>query len=242
MTAGAQLTTSIWWPGNIDFYIGYVASVVGKEGDKTTLLLSFDKETNITNLPMPQTAASNYTVAPFSLGMYEVTSIKDVGEQTFRSDCTTRQGAGGDVCTYSTNGRAYWSEFCVDHTETVDLLIKTYRYTMSDSTAPPSVETVIASYNPLTNTYPAWCKSSGYNIPESEATTVVTWPARSAQQHRVVITAGAEKLTATAGATPTSTGPAATGTGKAGDNKGDATRQVAPALVGLGAAVAAFIL
>lgn len=245
-TAAAQITTSVWVPGSRSFHVGYEASVIAKNGNKTTLALNFDKDTDTSRLAAESIGPIIYTIAPNSWEVYTTTTLSPQGDYTEKTDCTRQADPDQAICAVSFNGRAAWAGYCQDHTETVSEVRKTYRYTDRAS----SVETVQVTYNPLTESYPAWCKS-GTSLPESEAVSVLTVAASRLQMYPIVITAGVEKLGASAGATPTTTGPQVTGassgsgtptTGAASQQSTGAGVMVAPAFAGLGAAIAAYML
>lgn len=245
-SVSAQVTTSVWFPGVSETeHIGYVASVIARSGDKTTLAVKFDDKTNTTSLFAEENGPETITLAPNAWQVLTTTTFTGSGDYTNLAACS--KGPDNAICTASSNGGFAWSELCRDHTETGNQVTRTYLYTDRFS----SVESVTVSYNPLSNSYADFCKSSGTTLPESAAISVMTVGLSRIQAYPIVITAGLEKLEATAGASPSTTGASVTGrpTGSQTTNApaqqstgAAAGGKIAPAFVGLGAAMAAYML
>ncbi|KAH7401198.1 hypothetical protein BKA66DRAFT_405824 [Pyrenochaeta sp. MPI-SDFR-AT-0127] len=228
--AAAQLTTSAWLPGSADFNDTLVASVVAQDGDHTTLALAFLDGPTQSDEIYPR-APPTVTIGGTTFVAYEVTAVDPLGESdntvTVSLECTRSGASAAPTCTMSTKGAdAVISELCAGLT--------------AQSHATPTLTL------------------SG----DAEA---------SLNDFQVIITAGVEKLDASAAATPTASGAsvtrsssgsssvAAAGSGPSASgpsasaaassssvpqqssNAAAPMRTIAPALAGLGAAVAYFL-
>lgn len=255
--AAAQVTTSIWLPaapyGQEQFE--FQASVVGVDGDAVTMAIGMDSGdfagTSETITYHGTTAFENVITTTDSYGDWE-------GDMTVSYGCS-KEG-NKPVCTYSYNGPIAWSSYCEEYSSYTEVITTTETYTRRAST-----------YE-LTETYdyrtevPDFCMT-GSVLPESIAIDTVSAEGTDVQTYAVTITAGASKLGATAGATPTgsasktgtssasptasptggnnSTGPAGTPSQSAPAEQSTAAaapmKTLAPALAGLGALVAALL-
>ncbi|KAF2683696.1 hypothetical protein K458DRAFT_418683 [Lentithecium fluviatile CBS 122367] len=256
--AAASITTSIWLPGSPSDSENYEfkASVVGAEGDQVTLAVQIDDgyytDSTETITFHGSTAFENVVTTTDSYGDYE-------GDLTISYGCS-KQG-NRPVCVYSSNGPVAWSSYCEMYTDYTDVVTSTMTYTYdSPASTVEQVETI--SFNDV---IPGFCRT-GSLLPESYAINTVSVRASQVQTYAITITAGEEKLSATAGATPTNSGASATTTGNvtptgspSGSNStipasspttGGPAQQtsnaaamvtVAPALAGLGALVAALL-
>jgi hypothetical protein len=273
-SAAAQITTSFWMPyGVLDAgEAGYVGSVIGVDGDKTTLQIEYDDDTD--------TDAYYYSDTPQTITLggstyYEeiiTTTVDYYGDYTWSIGCSQAESTRAQPkCTESSNGAYIWSAYCDYYTgsyteayTTTELVTWT-----SDEYGPATTETYIETYDPATY-IPDFCTNSGSSaIPESLATTSETLSASYVETYQLVITAGTEKLSSgsssgsstasgsgSSRATTTGTGAqsGATGasqgqqTGTAGgipDGTGAASMPMitrAPMMAGLGLAVAALAL
>jgi hypothetical protein len=259
VAATAQVTTSIWMPSPYqdDTHIGFYASVVGVSEGKTTLALSFDNKTDL--------ATAGYVVEdePNTMTFYgnnrfeSVTTTSEVDNGpalTMGYGCEeTRAGA---VCRFASEGPAVYSSKCASYSDYTDVYTTTREIAYgADYTV---TETSTIDYR---TRVPAYCKS-GSTLPESVVAHTYSIEKHEIATYQVVITAGAEKLSATAGATPASSVPAPTGSGAFSLHRGQnvvptetgsapvvqatgaagALLPLHPALAGLGAAAVAFML
>lgn len=262
--ASAQVTTSLWMPSPYqgDTHIGFQASVVGVGEGKTTLALSFDNETDL--------ATAGYIVEdePNTMTFYgnsrfeslTTTTDADGAALTMGYGCQETSARGGisvgAVCRFASEGPAVYSSYCASYSDYTGVSIKTKEITHGDDYT--ATETTTIDYR---TRVPSFCKS-GSELPESLMANTYTIEQKEIATYQVVITAGAEKLSATAGATPSSSGPAPTGTGAFTLHQGQnvvpsqtgsvqpaqetgaagALLPPHPALAGLGAAAMAFLL
>lgn len=270
-TASASVTTSIRMPGPnygeaADY--SYLGSVVGVNGDKTTLALEYDFGTTSDYF------GHNYEAETYTLiggtrieGRTSTADIGDGGDFTASVGCDV-PSTGKATCTYSENGAYLASMYCSNVKEYATPVTTTYAYTYtSDEYGPATTETYVETYGGLDDfpsylePYIEFCSTGGSALPEEIAIATETFKPKYVQNYQVIITAGEEKLKATAGSTPsnseakptgTATGTAATGTATSATGSTDAPqaeftgaaapmRALAPALAGLGAAMAAFM-
>lgn len=245
--AAAQLTTSAWLPGSADFNDTLVASVVAQDGDHTTLALAFLDGPTQSDEIYPR-APPTVTIGGTTFVAYEVTAVDPLGESdntvTVSLECTRSGASAAPTCTMSTKGAdAVISELCAGLT--------------AQSHATP-VEGAQYCTDSAALTFEQTLTLSG----DAEA---------SLNDFQVIITAGVEKLDASAAATPTASGAsvtrsssgsssvAAAGSGPSASgpsasaaassssvpqqssNAAAPMRTIAPALAGLGAAVAYFL-
>lgn len=264
--AAAQLTTSVWLPGSdIDDYSqrGYVdtfsASVVAKDGDKTVMALQGSVESATRGAYRSPT--QTFTFHGSTSFEYLSTYNSRVGyERTYSMGCSLAESTKA-VCAEATTMPNMYSSYCAYYTssQTPDVYTTTRRITYSN---PP--QTVTQVYTSTDNYYynirtPSVCLS-GSTLPESfYRSTFTVRP----ETYQVVVTAAAEKLTASGSATPTATSGSGSGassgsTGSAGpQNTGSPSSSgtnapapnrnaapmitLAPAMAGLGAAAAFFL-
>ncbi|KAK7188501.1 hypothetical protein DPSP01_010917 [Paraphaeosphaeria sporulosa] len=263
--ATAQVTTSIWMPSPYqeDTHIGFYASVVGVSEGKTTLALSFDNKTDL--------ATAGYIVEdePNTMTFYgssrfeSVTTTTDVSDGlalTMGYGCQETSARGGvsvgAMCRFASEGPAVYSSVCEKYSDYTDVYTTTKEFAYGDDYT--VTETTTIDYR---TRVPSYCKS-GSTLPESIIANTYMIEQEEIATYQVVITAGADKLSATAGATPSSSGPAPTGTGAFTLHKGQnvvptetgsalpvqetgaagALLALHPALAGLGAAAMAFLL
>lgn len=267
--AAAQLTTSMWLPGGSDYYQyseryidAYNASVVAKEGDKTVLALQ--PVIASATRGAYRASAATMTVHGTTSFEYITTQNSRVGyESTYSMGCSLAESTKV-ICAEATTGPNMYAEYCSYYTasQSLEVYTTTRRYTYSN---PPQTVTQIftsteSDYRQNYKT-PSPCLS-GSTLPESYYRTSYT--ARP-ETYQVVITAAAEKLTASSTSTPNSTNSTAstTSSGASGSgstqntgapgtsgNNAPAPNQnaaapmitLAPAMAGLGAAAAALFL
>jgi hypothetical protein len=271
-TATAQYTTYIRIPsgppdGSADY--DYEASVVAVEGGKTTLVMAvnYNDEDGIVYSGMSETITfdgSTWMETSFT------TSMAEDNDYAYSFGCSMPVNTRSDVaCTYSQNGPYIVSQYCEEYSSYAVGTTETYLYTYtSDLSGPESVETIIETYDGILSDIPDYCTEGASTLPESVAVQTVEMSGTDARYVSVVVTAGQDKLGATAGATPSNTGARPTGTtatgletvftqsGQSGSPTGptDAPAApentnaalpmvtIAPALAGLGVAMAALVL
>ena len=253
--ASAQVTTSLWMPSPYqdDTHIGFHASVVGVSEGKTTLALSFDNKTDL--------ATAGYIVEdePNTMTFYGSSRFESLTTTTDADGAALTMGYGchevsarggvsvGAACRFASEGPAVYSSYCASYSDYTGVSTETRDHT-----------TTTIDYR---TRVPSFCKS-GSKLPESIIANTYTIEQKEIATYQVVITAGAEKLSATAGATPSSSVPAPTSTGAFKLHQGQnvvpsqtgsaqpthetgaagALLPLHPALAGLGAAAMAFLL
>jgi hypothetical protein len=271
-TVAAEITTSIRLPSGPtggDKY-QYSASVVAVDGDKTTMAIAmaFDGEIEYSSAMTETITIGGSTWLESSY----ITSMKDDADYSYSVGCSlpanTRESL---TCTYSENGAYLVSAYCETESIWGAPSTETYEYTYTtDEFGPASVETIVETYGGDVSNMPDICTSGASTFPESIAVQTVTLKGTYARYMDVVVTAGEEKLGASAGATPTSSGARSTGsatgtssvsfTTSTASGSGSSTAPtdapaapestnaaapmitMAPALAGLGVAMAAFVL
>ncbi|KAJ4288392.1 hypothetical protein N0V90_011627 [Kalmusia sp. IMI 367209] len=259
----AETTTSIWMPSPYnanETHIGFYASVVGVSDGKTTLALQFDNNTNLRTAGYEIDDEPN-TMTFFGSSRFESvttsTELFDGPELTVMYGCQLTSGTYrrsstvGAVCRYSSDGPAVYSSFCGYYSDYTDVYTRTMEYTYDE---PYSVVTETTTIDYRTR-IPSYCES-GSSLPDSVVANTYTIEKSEIATYQVVITAGEEKLSATAGATVSNGGAAITGTGASPNNvptgtggapaeetgAAGAVLPLHPALAGLGAAAMAFLL
>lgn len=256
MTASAALTTTIRGP----FFGGddetYTASLIGVEKpDRTTIALEMTYQPGFDTSVAPETETQ--TLTWFGSTRIEAISstsdIEGMGPLSVKIQCDMPTKGDG-ACTYSYGGDYFKNNYCASYTGivtetyteeydgTTSIYEETYDYRSMFTSAGIEVDAILDM-----------CTGNG-KIPKELAVFTETLSKSDMSTATVVITAGDEKLRATAGATPNGNGPEPTGTqvevespsktGAAGapESTGAAVLNAVPALAGLGAAVAAFML
>jgi hypothetical protein len=204
--AAAQVTTSIWLPGAPygEDNIAFQASVVNVDGDAVTMAIGMDSEEYLSASETVtfhgSTAYENVITTSDSYGDYE-------GDLTVSYGCT--KDGNKPVCTYSYNGPVAWSSYCEDYTSYTKVVTSTQTYTYD---SPESTVEQIETYD-YRDQVPDFCLT-GSVLPDKYAINTVEADDTDVQTYAVTITAGENKLSATAGATPT--GSAASSTKKTG--------------------------
>lgn len=274
-TATAQLTTSVRFPAGppdaaaMDYL--FAGSVVAVDGDKTTMAMAmtFDGDDEGIEWSGGMTETVTFDGSTWMETQY-TTSMEAKDDYSYSFGCNmpanTRESL---TCTYSENGPFIVSTYCESLSSYYGDSTQTYLYTYSsDEFSPGTVETVIETYDFGSSEIPDYCTNGGSIFPESMAIQTIELSGTNARYIDVVVTAGQEKLGASAGATPTSSGARSTATdgtvfttfisstGQNGsptgptdvpaapENTNAAAPMVtlAPALAGLGVAMAAFVL
>jgi hypothetical protein len=198
--------------------VGYDASIINVNGDRTTMAIIFDKESRPhwgTNYFSSDITSETITVAPtFFEIFYTATTMYDYRDSpfTFSQGCTKGVASSAiPTCTQSTDspdifplvcrGAEYRNKFCTEGT-TVPESFKRQTYVMDES----------------------------FHVVD----------------YQVVITAGEEKLRATNTAVqvtrPGNDGPTGGATAGSGTGVAMPMKTVGPAVAGLGAAMAVFVL
>lgn len=263
--AAAAITTTVMMPSNLDSEeVGYYGSVVGAENGKTTLALVYDNDTDTDNLYRIRSWPNTFTFQGSTSfeAVYTTSESFEQGDMTISVGCSVpAKTRAKPTCTYSTNGALAYKSMCSPYSTYTDVYTTTYEYTYSsDRYGPESTETYVETVD-YRSYIPSFC-TEGTTIPESYAVDTMTLSRSRINEFQVVITAGEEKLSATAGSSASGSGPAPTGTGAQGTagngtsptgpsaaasapiNTGAAMPMItaAPMLAGLGAAVAALVL
>lgn len=257
--ATAELTTSFWMPSQRMVLgtdrIRWKASVVGAEGDRVTLAYTWDDDPDYDNLGFNINRNELQTVT-FASTMWEYSmSAGALGESTITGDdqwvkCE-KQSTGPVTCTQSL-GSWYLNGACRPASQ--PLVLFTSLWTFSDP-GTSGVETIVRSWGGYTRGVSEWCTKEGAETPGPIATfTQDPNEGYGLATYQFIITAGEEKLSATAGAGPTASDTKPTGTesgsgGAIGNGPAEPTgtgaaapmKTMAPLMAGLGAAVAVFM-
>jgi hypothetical protein len=267
-TASAQVTTSFWMPyiGLGTDNIGFVGSVINANQTHTTVVVDYDEGTNKSALGIgdgPQTM----TIGPTIFGTkydFNLAGLDDDSEDGYSIDCdwpTPEEADSNRTCTVSYPqeiASLFYCEGTVYDSTTADIWTRTHTYPARGS-EPAGTETIRQTFSygygseVLDNTakLPECSASGGFEGGYFETVGVT---ATEVSTFYLVLTAGTEKLEATAAATPTMSSAMSTGTAEdATIASGSAALPEvteagapmvtgAPLLVGLGAAVAAFFV
>lgn len=265
-SATAQITTSIWaYQGFIktDKY-GYYGSVVAVDGVHTTLALTYDNGTDLDALGF-SSSPETYVVGPaywegsatnrFADHRTESGDIKsDDNVQKFWCEKKTTSGATPS-CTAS-YGRVFAVGLICNEPNTYQTKPSTIYHTRTNTysgrgTYSAGVETItdILTIPVDTRTPPDWCNEDTYPATFTGFVTTLGVPESEFASIQVVITAGQEKLSATAGASATPTNVQPTSSQSTSTRSALATftgaavpmRPIATAVAGLGVAIAAFV-
>ncbi|KAI4908163.1 hypothetical protein J4E90_008787 [Alternaria incomplexa] len=267
-SASAQVTTSFWMPSNglgTD-NIGFVGSVINANETHTTVAVEYDEGTDLDALSIGVNGPMTMTIGPEYYGTTVDVGIAGSGDDdeddTYALDCTwpTPEEAGSNrTCTVSyPPGLA--SLLCQNTayiSTTEEIWTRTHTYPARGS-EPAGTETVRQTFSygygsaVSSVSQPAYCSESG--APDEPYVSEVEIEATQFGTYYLVITAGTEKLEATAAATATmssamSTGAPTNATGASGTapvpevtEAGAPMVRGAPLLAGLGAAAAAFFV
>ena len=261
LVSAEQITTTFWAPKLGTDKLGYYGSVVGAENGHLTLALDYDNDTSPLMAERNSRSEKTWTVGST---MYEYSShfsVYDEGTTRlygvhFYCEKTDTASDAPATCTEKYEAglaSAFYCNVPVPRETDVQTLTETHYYG-SGIWGPPGVETLTPVYSQ--NEQLAWCSDAAANTSSfTSSWTLSGGQVSSPATFQVVITAGEEKMTATAGAgagtgaaKPTGTG-APTGTeGAAGSSSGNAAGHAAPmktgvpALAGVGALAAAFFL
>jgi hypothetical protein len=247
----AEYVTTAFWNVNSGFdRIGYYGSVVGAGDGAMTVALKYDNETEAV-MHANDRDKGTWTIGP---GWYEYATRAPNfdGHSTdgygLRVRCERADTANDAhvTCTEITDPElaSFW--YCDALTTTITDT-ETFEYG-SGTWGGPGVTTVtqVASQN---GNIP-WCSESSASLSSFTSTYEVSSDINGGiNTYQLVITAGQEKLAATAGASPSTNAAKPTGTGDvAGASSGTSVGVAAPvktgvpALAGVGALAAAFFL
>lgn len=239
------MTTSIWLPGASNANQSFVGSVITKSGDRTTLSVAFDGDASMTE---DYGIAPGYvTVGGTTYMAYQVTTSDSDSDPPVTVDlaCSRADGKAVPTCTYTMPDLATETASpCSSQTGVAVTMTDTPEYSSGDFS--PIVRTV-------TETRANACIGSVNPSDFSQTTTTLTGDEQYyLNNYKLVITAGTEKLNASAAMTPTGSGVPSTGAlVSSGTTKGPGAPQntgaatptlaMAPVLAGLGAAAAFFV-
>jgi hypothetical protein len=217
--AATDLTTSMWkpyvtirrWPSTYSETLGFYASVVNVGNDRTTLVGHFDDNTKPTRTQTDSKGIVTITVGPSYYNVVNpVTGNGPDGTttETWSGECTSSNQGAAIVCTEIVFGTGAFSSICSRKAYTGEASKSSFQFVSG---------------------YPLFCFNDTTVPPEYLATKLtVGVSSMTTFSNKVLITAGAEKLSAT---------PGVKATGGAGPMKTST-----PLLAGLGAAMAVFVL
>jgi hypothetical protein len=254
VVSAEYVTTTMWNVGGFD-RVGYYGSIIGAGDGVMTVALKYDNETNAV-MGAGDRDIGTWTLGP---GWYEYTTRAHVFDHhtdghglRVRCERTDTASDAHATCTQMMDPRLASAWYC-DVSPTTVTDIQTLEYG-SGMWGGPGVTTVtqVASLNENAT----WCSESSASLSSVTSTFEVSSDENGGMAtYQLVITAGQEKLAATAGATPSTNAAKPTGTGTstgAGDVAGASTGTSAglaapmktgvPALAGVGALAAAFFL
>ena len=263
-SASAQVTTSFWMPiyGLGTDNIGFVGSVIDANGTHTTVAVDYDEGTDTSALSLAADTPQILTIGPDFYGTkinIGLAASGDEEEDTYSLDCswpTPEEVGSNRTCTVSYPPEIA-RQLCENPTypstsERVWSRTHTFPARGSEPAGTETVrQTLSYGYGSAisTGTRSAFCSESG--TPDEGYTSVGELSGTEFGTYYLVITAGTEKLEATAAATPTmssamSTGASTDATGTSGTASAPEVTEAgapmvkgAPLLAGLGAAAAA---
>jgi hypothetical protein len=216
--SAANITTSIWLPGAANANQTFVGSVIEQNGDQTVLALTF---ANSVSMP------DYFRSAPDQV---------TVGGTTFVAYKVSATDAGSNATTATIELQCNRASGGISAVPTCTMSTLGAANVLGDVCAGLTVASL-----------PEYCtQSSAVNVEQ-----IQTFSGESqyfVNNYPLIITAGTEKLGASAAATPTTGSAAITvagaGSGSASQATGAALpmKTMAPALAGLGAAIGAFFL
>jgi hypothetical protein len=235
--ASAELTTTIWIPAYASEEPSSTTlkgSIVSVDGDRVTMKLEDDTETSLLG---PNTFTF---IGSTAFEAVQTTSMWQSNDYTLSHGCSLASD-GEPVCKYSMNGPAAWTLLCSPDVELGNQRKRSAKTKINDSF----------------DQVPEFCSEKASTIPEMYAVVVESSRGIGTQTQEIIITAGEEKLSATAGATPKNSAASPTPTGEAASlpkssTSGPSVAQqtdnaapmatLAPSFMGLAAFVAAMAL
>ncbi|PSN74231.1 hypothetical protein BS50DRAFT_11130 [Corynespora cassiicola Philippines] len=217
-SAAAQFTTtSVWMPGSIDSeYVGYYGSVVAKNGDTTTIALTVDNETDSSYVDYFENGPVSVTfhgetafdaVSTFSL-------LMDDAPVTVSHGCTRAGRSAQAECTQVVDSDKLFEFYCSGISDGPITTTMTYSYQSS-------VEYDTQTFAP--EDFGLEFCTEGSTVPDSERISIYSVQPENIGSYQLVITAGVEKLEASAGSTPSATSASATASGTAAEASGSAS-------------------
>jgi hypothetical protein len=264
-TGSAQITTSFvrqLVPLDTD-KIGYVGSVVAVNNSQTSVVLFFDNGTDASALSMVDgTYPQTMIIGPNLWGQQDdinfaiqESSTTALDANRFKLYCEGANAAAVNWTCTASYGPAIVGIFQCNtgggHSEaSTEFFYNTHSYPARLNYSAGS-ETILHSfvYAPDRTSIPDWCSGSPQDYPGEGSSTTFEAARTEFATYQVVLTAGLEKLDATQAATPTIESATPTGSGNATASAGSPDFTGAAAslagqqlLVGMGAAVAAFLL
>jgi hypothetical protein len=235
-TTAAQLTTSIAL-GKYYFgtdKIGFYGSVIGVSNSYTTMTLDLDNGTRLFN---SRSLPGIWTISPTS---FEVNfSNEDDQNQSCSWPASPPDAPGSCMISYGPN--AAQNALC--QSDELRTSYTTYTHTYSERLSYLAGEEILTQtfvFGPSSGGFPVYCTET-----ESHSAWSSTAPLdrEYIATYQVVVRAGQEKLSATPGTSAGGSGAVPTGTRPGVGSTGAAMpmKTVGPVVVGLGAAVAAFL-
>ncbi|OAL53750.1 hypothetical protein IQ07DRAFT_609030 [Pyrenochaeta sp. DS3sAY3a] len=217
-TTSAQITTALWFIGGYGLgtdKMGYYASVIGVNETSTTLELNYDNGTDTSALglvgsPFTMTFAPNvweqHTTYPLrgdpdDDNRWDIRCERSPETQSANATCTAiygRDAARRIICNPG-----------VRHNYT-NYFTKTNVYPARLSYS-SGIETITQTFvfSSVSRSTPAWCEDQSA-LPSEDLTSTIQAGPETFGTYQVIITAGIEKLPATAGATPSPNSAAST--------------------------------
>jgi hypothetical protein len=205
--AAAQITTSVWLPSSpySPDDTNFQASVIAAEGDHVTMAISLNVEDSYAGESTIETVTFHGSTSFENIVTYSDSEYGYEGEATVSYGCSKE--ADRPVCAFSSNGPAVWSEYCADFSDYRTAYTTTETYTFD---SPSSVVEQVQTYD-NSDLIPDFCLT-GSLLPESYAVMSMSMKGTKFETYPITITAGEDKLSATAGATPTNSRASATTT------------------------------
>lgn len=240
-SAAAQLTTSLWIPGAANSNVSFVASVIEASGDQTTLSLDFAGG--------PMTDDEYYSESPHTVTVagdtsvgFEVTAEQPYGQTevafTIALACTRTDTDAIATCTMTTKGAdQVISAICVDAKKSHATPLEGEQYcTDSEGVTTEQTLTLTGDSAAFMNNFPMTITAGTEKLDASAVATPSGSGARS--------TGAAAAASAGTGSVRPSNTPSVSRSGSAAEQStaGAAPMMTLAPLAGLGAAAAAFFL
>lgn len=270
-TATAQLTTSIFLATeytNDAEDVRYKGSVIGVKNDKTTYAVEYDLDAMPRSLSVMYSGLDTQTITIEGTTHFESMTTYAGREMTYSMGCDMPSSARA-LCTMSVGGPDAFDVFCDGQSTytgaTTSFYEYEYTYTSDSGEEYTSTETLTETYDEA-EYWPDFCTEGGSTVPEEYAVTTTRIQGTAVP---LVITAGEAKLTATPAASLSSSArstgsgsqSAATGTPRSTGSDVEVSQTgptnapaapaetgaaapmitMAPALAGLGLAMAALV-
>ncbi|KAH8728971.1 hypothetical protein GQ44DRAFT_823730 [Phaeosphaeriaceae sp. PMI808] len=260
----AHITTSMpFLRSTFGTQVGFYGSVIGASDGQTTMVISYQNGTDWKALPFPEIWNQTVTVGPTMFVVRVPTSTR-TGSATFtdkyafelQCNVATASSDRGSICTASYGLEMAQIIGCPKtlrrsiSSETLRTVLRTNLYTLSEGgTSPGGMGTTVQTVIEVAPTKPdpSYCSDGSY-LPKTGLVETATVQIAT---YQVIITAGEEKLSATQGAsasnslaTPTAASRSVSVSASVSGSTGAAMplRTAAPIVVGLGAAIAVFVV